>query len=186
MKKQLGLVLIFVVLFMGFSGCIFKGNENTTTPSSGQVAPVKSVSELVTLNSVPSGFEYLGNKSLTADDVSNDYAKAENVVEAVEGIYKNETLDYYVAAIKFSDAASAESFIMNYKGAFKVLQNNETFQQVELNGHAATRALSYSTVGGQQVPRYKYFWNAESIVVIIEGNSDDPAVGLDFATATGY
>ena len=185
MKKQLSLVLIFVVLFMGFSGCIFKGNENTT-PSSGQVAPVKSVSELVALNSVPSGFEYLGNKSLTADDVSNDYAEAENVVEAVEGIYKNSSLDYYVAAIKFSDAASAESFITNYKGTFKVLQNNETFQQVEFNGHAATRALSYSTVGGQQVERYKYFWNAESIVLIIEGNSADPAVGLDFATATGY
>ena len=185
MKKQLSLVLIFVVLFMGFSGCIFKGNDNTT-PSSGQVTPEKSVYELVALNNIPSGFEYLGNKSLTADDVNNDYTKAENVVEAAEGIYKNTTLDYYVAAIKFSDATSAESFITNYKGTFKVLQNNETFQQVEFNGHEATRALSHSTVGGTQVPRYKYFWNTESIVFIIEGNSDDSTVGLDFATATGY
>jgi hypothetical protein len=186
MKKQLGLVLIFVVLFMGFSGCIFKGDDNTTTPSSGQVAPSKSVSELVVLNNIPSDFEYLGNKSLTADNVNKNFAKAENVAEAVEGIYKNGTLDYYVTAIKFSDAASADSFLTNYKGTFKALKDNGTFQIVEFNGHEATRALSYSTVGGQQVPRYKYFWNNNSQVFIIAGNSNDSSVGLDFATATGY
>jgi len=186
MKKQLGLVLIFVVLFMGFSGCIFKGNENTTTPSSGQVAPVKSISELVVLNNIPSDFEYLGNKSLTADNVNKDYAEAQNVEEAAEGIYKNETLDYYVTAIKFSDAESADSFITNYKATFNVLKNNETFQIVEFNGHEATRALSYSTVGGNQVPRYKYFWNNNNQVFIIVGNSNESSVGLDFATATGY
>jgi hypothetical protein len=185
MKKQVSLVLIFVVLFMGFSGCIFKGNDSSSD-SSGQVAPVKSVSELVVLKNIPSGFEYLGNRSLTADAVNKDYAKAENVVEAAEGIYKNTSLDYYVTAIKFSDAASVESFLINYRATFKVLQNNETFQQVEFNGHEATRALSYSIVGGKTVPRYKYFWNNGDQVFIIAGNSEDSAVGLDFAMATGY
>ncbi|WP_370575808.1 hypothetical protein [Methanomethylovorans sp.] len=185
MKKQLSLVLIFVVLFMGFSGCIFKGNDSNNDSSDGPALPVKSVSELVVIKNIPSGFEYLGNRSLTADAV-NKYAKAEDVVEAAEGIYENTSLDYYVTAIKFSDAASAESFLTNYRATFKVLQNNETFQQVEFNEHEATRAISYSTIGGKQVPRYKYFWNNENFVFIIEGNSEDSTVGLDFAMATGY
>ncbi|WP_321419744.1 hypothetical protein [uncultured Methanomethylovorans sp.] len=185
MKKQLSLVLIFVVLFMGLSGCIFKGNDNAT-PSSGQVAPEKSVSELVVLNNIPSDFEYLGNKSLNADYVSKNFVKAENVTEAAEGIYKNETLDYYITAIKFSDTASAESFLTDYKGTFKALKNNDTFQIVKFNGHEATRALSHSTVGGTEVSRYKYFWNNDNQVFIIAGNSNDSYVGLDFAMATGY
>jgi hypothetical protein len=186
MKKQLSLVLIFVVLFMGFSGCIFKGNDVNNDSSDGQVIPVKSVSELVVIENIPSGFEYLGNRSLTADTVNKDYAKAENIVEAAEGIYKNTTLDYYVTAIKFSDAVSAESFLTNYRATFKVLQNNETFQQVEFNEHEATRGKSLVTEKGAYVPRYKYFWNNGSLVFIIEGNSQDSAVGLDFAMATGY
>ncbi|MGD9779297.1 hypothetical protein [Methanomethylovorans sp.] len=185
MKKQLSLVLIFVVLFMGFSGCVFKGNDNNNS-SDGPAVPVESVSELVALKNIPSGFEYLGNKSITADGVNKDYAKAENVVEASEGIYKSTTLDYYVTGINFSDEASAESFVTSYKSTFQMLKNNETLKQVEFNGHEATRALSYSTVGGKQVPRYKYFWNNENFVFIIEGNSEDPAVGLDFAKAIGY
>lgn len=186
MKKQFSLVLIFVVLFMGFSGCVFKGNDGNNDSSDGPAVPVENISEIVALKNIPSGFEFLGSKSLTSDGVNKDYAKAENVVEASEGIYKSTTLDYYVTAMKFSDVASAESFITNYKSTFKVLKNNETFQLVELNGHEATRALSYSTVGGKQVPRYKYFWNNENFVFIIEGNSEDPAVGLDFSKATGY
>ena len=186
MKKQLGLVLIFVVLFMGFSGCIFKGNDGNNDSSDGPAVPVENISEIVALKNISSGFEYLGSKSLTSDGVNKDYAKAANVVEASEGIYKSTTLDYYVTAIKFSDEASAESFIINYKSTFKMLQDNETFQKVEINGHEATRALSYSTVGGKQVPRYKYFWNKGNIVFVIEGNSEDPAVGLDFAKSIGY
>lgn len=185
MKKQLTLVLIFVVLFMGFSGCIFKGDDGNNDSSDGPALPVESVSELVVIENIPSGFEYLGNRSLTADAVNKDYAKAENVVEAAEGIYKNTNLDYYVTAIRFSDAVSAESFLTNYRATFKVLQNNETFQLVEFNDHEATRAVSYSTVGGKQVPRYKYFWNNGEHVFIIAGNSEDSAVGLDFAMATG-
>jgi len=46
--------------------------------------------------------------------------------------------------------------------------------------------MSYSTIGGKQVTRYKYFWNNDSLVFIIGGNSEDPAVGLNFAKATGY
>lgn len=185
MKKQLGLVLIFVVLFMGFSGCVFKGDDNSTIPSSSQV-PAKSVSELVVLNNIPSDFEYLGNKSLTADSISKNFVKTENVAEAAEGIYKNETLDYYITAIKFSDTKSAEFFLTNYKDTFKAIKNNDTFQIVKFNGHEATRALSHSTVGSKEVSRYKYFWNNGDQVFIIAGNSNDSSVGLDFAMATGY
>ncbi len=187
MKKQLGLILIFAVLLIGFSGCIFKGNDDNNGSSGMPTIPVDNVSEIVALgNSIPSGFEYLGSRSLTSDDVNKDYAKAENVLEASEGIYKSTAQDYYIIAIKFSDITSAESFIANYKSTFKVLNNNETFQLVEFNEHEATRALSYSTVGGKQAPRYKYFWSNDRIVFIIEGNSDDPTIGLDFAKATGY
>lgn len=187
MKKQLSLVLIFVVLFMGFSGCIFKGNDNTT-PSSGQVAPEKSVSELVVLNNIPSGYSFIDIMP-PSETLNGELSNVENVVEAAIGSYQaNEStrVQYHVTAVKFSDAVSAESFLTNYRATFKVLSNNETFQQVEFNGHEATRAMSYSVDGGKDVPRYKYFWNIENFVFIIEGNSDDPAVGLNFATATGY
>ncbi len=186
MKKQLSLVLVFVVLFMGFSGCIFKGSDNNNDSSDGPGIPISSVSELVIIKDIPSGFEYLGNKSVTADAVNKEYAKAENVLEAAEGIYKSPSLDYYVTAIKFTDAISAESFLTNYKDTFKGVQNNGAFEEVEFSGHKAMRGMSYSTVGGKQVPRYKYFWNNDSLVFIIGGNSEDPAVGLNFAKATGY
>ena len=186
MKKQLSLVLIFVVLFMGFSGCIFKGSDNNDNSSHGPAIPVENVSELVVVKDIPSGFEYLGTRSVTTDIVNKEYAKGENVLEAAEGVYKSTNLDYYVTAIKFTDVISAESFLTNYKATFKTLRNNDTFQEVEFSDHGATRGMSYSTVGGKQVPRYKYFWNNENFVFIIEGNSEDPAVGLDFAKATGY
>ncbi|AGB48502.1 hypothetical protein Metho_0218 [Methanomethylovorans hollandica DSM 15978] len=186
MKKQLSLVLVFVVLFMGFSGCIFKGSDNSNNSSDGPAIPVESVSELVVIKNIPADFEYLGTKPVTADAVSKEYAQAENVVEAAEGIYKSPSLDYYLTVIEFADAMSAESFLTNYKGTFNVLQNNDTLQNIELTGHEATRSMSYSIIGGKQVPRYKYFWNNDSLVFIIGGNSEDPAVGLNFAKATGY
>lgn len=187
MKKQLSLVLIFVVLFMGLSGCIFKGNENGNNSSDGPVIPVEGVSKLVVLKNIPSGFEYMGNISLAPDEVNKDYAKAENLLEAAEGIYAGtNNSNYYVTAMKFSDAASAESFLNSYKATFKVLKNNDTFQQIEVNNHEVTKGTSYPTVSGKQVPRYKYFWNNGNFVFLIEGNSEDPAVGLDFAKATGY
>ncbi|OPY20357.1 MAG: hypothetical protein A4E24_01283 [Methanomethylovorans sp. PtaU1.Bin093] len=188
MKKQLSLVLIFVVLFMGFSGCIFKGNENITTPSSGQVAPMENVSELVVLKNIPSGYSFIDIMP-PSETLNGEFSNVENVVEAAIGSYQaNESarVQYHVTAVKFSDAVSAESFLTNYKTTFKVLSNNETFQQVEFNGHEATQVLSYSVDGGKNVPRYKYFWNNENFVFIIEGNSEDPAVGLDFAKAIGY
>lgn len=186
MKKQLGLVLIFVVLFMGFSGCIFKGNDGNNDSSDGPAVPIESVSQLVVLNGIPSGFEYLGNTPITADSVNGSFAVADNFIEGAVGAYQNKTLDYYVYAIKFSDVVSAETFVENHKATFIVPNKNDTIQQVQINGHEATRGMSYPTVGGDKVPRYKYFWNNGDIVFIIEGNSNDPAVGLDFAAATGY
>ncbi|MBC7085544.1 MAG: hypothetical protein H5T43_04160 [Methanomethylovorans sp.] len=186
MKKQLSIVLILAVLLMGISGCIFTGNNSIKDSDDVPAVPSEDVSQLVVLKNIPYGFEYLGNKSLTSDVVNKEYAKAENVVEAAEGIYKGTNLDYYITVIKFEDTISAETFLANYKATFKVLQNNDTFQQVEFAGHEATRGMSYSTIGGKKFPRYKYFWNAENYVFIVIGNSADPAVGLEFAKAIGY
>ncbi|NPE29508.1 hypothetical protein HNV12_16420 [Methanococcoides sp. SA1] len=181
MNMKLLLIPFIALLLVAVSGC---------TDPAEPTGPIVETPDLsvdgVVLETVPEGFEYLGVHAVELDTVKTSYADVDGIVNASEGIYNLDSIDYFIIAIEMDSIASAEELITQYKAAFTPLAVGERFTDVSFNEHDATLVTKYITAGGEDVPRYQYVWNNENFVFLVKGNTDDATVVLDLAEATGF
>ncbi len=177
MKKNIALISVFAVLIIAFSGCV------------GNNTPAENVSGISKVKNLPAGFEFVGNPSLSIDEIKTNY-KAENVsgiLGGSEGLYKgSNNSDFYIDVIQLENKEAANNFISTYKSSFTPLKEGSRFAEESFNGHSAVRITNYVTEAGKTVPRYIYIWNNENYVLVVSGTTVDNSPVRQLAEATGY
>jgi hypothetical protein len=199
MKKNITLISVFAILMIAFSGCV--GNNtpaaNSTPTANGtgsnnskaNVISGENISEISKIKNLPAGFEYVGNLSLSTDEIKNNY-NVENVsgiLGGSEGLYKgSNNSDFYVDVIQLENKEAANNFISTYKSSFPPLNGSSRFVEDSFNGHSAIRIIDSTFETGKTVPRYFYVWNNENYVLVVSGNTVDYSPIRQLAEATGY
>ena len=193
MNKNIALISLFAVLMIAFSGCV----GNNTPPANGtgsdnpKTNPISSqnVSEISKIKNLPAGFEYVGNRSLSADEVKTSY-DAENVsgiTGGSEGLYKGtNNSTFYIDVVQLENKEAANNFISTYKSSFTPLNKGSRFVDDSFNGHPAVKITDYITEAGKTAPRYIYIWNNENYVLVVSGSTDNDSLVRQMAVATGY
>ncbi len=153
------LLLLFSTVFI--SGCIFD-KENETINSN-----------FIPQTNLPSGYTYLGTHE-TSISIGN------SSLNAVEGVYRYNGDDLYIQTIKNENP---DALIAQYKLIYKDANYNP-FEEVTINGHKAIRVTDYTTINGQQKPKYTLMWSAGKFMIIV-GSSTDSYTVMGLATATG-
>lgn len=179
MNMKVLMIPVIALLLVAMSGC-----TDSAEPEDSITTANLSVDGVV-LGNVPEGFDYLGARSLEVEDVKADYADVSGIVQASEGIYQRDSLDYFIVAIELESSEAAEQFVTTYKGDFPALVI-EGFVEESFNGHDATLITKHITLNGEQVPRYHYVWANENFVFLVKGNTDDSTTVMELAEATGF
>jgi len=183
MRNKITILLtIFVITMVAVSGCT---NKDTTGV---EEAVELTVTDMVTLDEIPAGFEFLGAREISVDDVQAEYANISGVVGAADGIYRNgdDNVEIHVKAIECADADAAEELVVQYKSSFKPLARGDRLVEEPFNGHFVTRILEYTIIDNEQVERYSYVWSNNSIVFDVSGGTSDAILTRSFAEATGF
>ncbi|KGK98457.1 hypothetical protein LI82_12225 [Methanococcoides methylutens] len=179
MKMKVLMISLIALLLVAMSGCTEPAEpEDPVTTANLSV-------DGVVLENIPEGFEYLGARSLEVEDLKSDYADVSGIVQASEGIYQLDSVDYFITAIELESNDAAEQFTTTYKAGFPDLIV-ERFVEESFNDHNATLITKYITSNGEQVPRYHYVWTNENFVYLVKGNTDDNTKVLGLAEATGF
>ncbi|WP_440953121.1 hypothetical protein [Methanococcoides sp. FTZ1] len=174
------MISLIALLLVAMSGC------TEPVEPEGPVTTADLSVDGVVLDNVPEGFEYLGVHSLDIEDVKASYADVDGIIQASEGIYQLDSVDYFVIAIELENAEAAEEFNAQYKAGFTPLANGDRFVEESFNGHDATRVVKYIIANGEQTPRYHYVWTNENFVFLVKGNTDDSTRVMELAEATGF
>ena len=177
-SKNILLLLLITLVMLAVSGC--------TDPGVGEEETEINVSNMVVLEEIPTGFEYLGVRELSMDKVLDGCCNESDFVEASQGIYKGNDFDVSVTTIETPSEDGAENLVNSYKATFPPLAIGNRFVEESINDHFATRIVWYVTEKGTSVERYAYVWNNGSYVFQIRGATSDPLVLKEFAEATGY
>ncbi|MDD4749515.1 MAG: hypothetical protein PHD26_06245, partial [Methanosarcinaceae archaeon] len=206
MKKSISLIAVLALLTLAFSGCVgeqAQQENGTTEPESPELEtpavanpetpedPEDSETVLMkegAIKELPSKFAYLATLPESVDELKAEY-KAENVSGILNGSkslykYSNKT-DFYVDVLECESGEAADALILAYKSSFKPLRVGDRFVEESFNGHFATKITTYITNGGEQVPRYTYIWKNENFVFVVRGNTENTALTMKLAEATG-
>lgn len=181
MKSKIIVLLLSISLVMlAISGC--------TDQNAGKEEEIGeiNVSDMVSIDDIPLGFDYLGARELSADNVLDGCCNESEFVEAYQGIYKSMNFDVLVTAVEMPSESDAENLVSGYKATFQPMANGNRFVEESFNDHFATRVLWYVTENGNNAERYAYVWNNGKYVFQIRGATSDPLVLKEFAEATGY
>lgn len=182
MVNKLLLVSALIMMMLFVSGC-----TDEQVPDGGQEdISDMSAEELAVVEDLPEGYEYLGAPSLTVEEVQREYVNTSGIVAAAEGLYRSGSVDLYIEVIEMESPEMAEGFISEYRSGFKELASGTRFAEETFNDHSALRIKTYSTVGGEQVPRYTYIWSNDSFVFVVGGATEDYSMLLSLAESTGY
>jgi hypothetical protein len=167
MSKKLVLLLIFLITAVFISGCI-----------DGNKTPVKATGQaLIPTTGLPANFTYMGTHNV-------DVEIGGKPVNATEGVYRNGEDDIYIQVIGTENpGALLEQYKADFKKKFGDKYN--PFEEISLNGHAATKVADYTVMQGQPVTVYSVTWTAEKSMVIV-GSSSNLQTVTDLATATGH
>ncbi|MBP2029878.1 hypothetical protein J2755_000812 [Methanohalophilus levihalophilus] len=178
-SKIIALLLSFTLVMLAISGCT---DPNAGEDETGEM----TVSDMVVLEEIPAGFEYLGARELSADKVLDGCCNESHFVEAHQGIYESEEFDVLITVIEASSENEAENLVNTYKATFPPMTMGNRFIEQSINNHFVTRIVWYVTENGADAERYAYVWNSDNFVFHIRGATSDPSTLKEFAEATGY
>lgn len=184
MNKKLMLIFSLTVLAIVMSGCVDPDDTPNTTITTGN--EVLTVANLIVVQNIPSGFEYLGAPPVSIDDIRREYVDVAGIVNAAEGIYQNaDSAELHLTVVECENSTAAGEFVNRYKLSIPPLASGERFVEQTFNGHFATRISDHTTMNGERVARYSYLWNNDSFVFIVDGNTEDYTMARALAEATG-
>ena len=183
MNKKIMLIFSLTVLAILMSGCI---DDSTDTPEATTGNEELTAANLIVVQNIPSGFEYLGAPPRSVDDIKSEYVDVAGIVDAAEGIYQDAgSVDFHITVVELDDSDAAGNFANQYKLSIPPLARGTQFVEESFNDHFATRIMDYTTVGGEQVARYSYLWSNDNFVFIVNGNTEDFTQTRALAEATG-
>ena len=183
MNKKIMLIFSLMVLAILMSGCI---DDSIDTPEATTGNEELTAADLIVVQNIPSGLEYLGAPPTSVDDIKNDYVDVAGMVDVAEGIYQDaDSVELHIIVVEFEDSDAADEFVDQYKLSLPPLARGTQFAEESFNGHFATRIMDYTTVGGEQVARYSYLWSNDYFVFIVNGNTEDFTQTRALAEATG-
>jgi len=182
MNKKRILIFSLTVLAILISGCV-DPNEKPETITEDDVL---TAANLILVQNIPVGFEYLAAPPTSVDDIKNEYVDVAGILDAAEGIYKDaNSVEVRITVVELENNTAADDFVEQYKLSIPRLAKGDRFVEESFNGHFSTRIAYYSTVNGEQVPRYSYLWNNDNFVFIVYGNTKDFTLTRALAEATG-
>lgn len=167
MSTKSASLLILLAIAVFISGCL-DDNNGTKVDSPG--------SDVIPINNLPTGFTYLGVHDI-------QIIIGGNPLNVTEGVYRYNGDEIYIQAIKYDDPSSLlsrykEDVRKEYKGDFS------PFEDIQLNGHKATKITDYSIIKGEQKVRYSVVWANDKYMFLVGKSFDNDSL-MALATATG-
>jgi hypothetical protein len=162
------LLSILIITSVFSSGCIFEKDDKANQ----SIGP-----DFILKTNLPAGFTYLGIHETTINI-------ANSTVSGFEGVYRYGGEDIYIAAYKNDDP---EALLSQYKADLRknFRKDYNPFEEISINGHAATKLTDIIVLDGKNVPRYSIIWANKGYMIQVGSFSDvNPVVVL--ASATGY
>jgi len=177
MKKSILLILLvaFLAVAVGVSGCLDNDGNNTTenntsNNTSNNTTNITFDEGIVKVNPIPTGFELLVVRPVTANSESID-----GLTDALAGyyaayMYNNSSTDsVYLYAFECDDSTAAAGYVQKIIDAHKTRypeSNNVT--TVKVNGHDAT-LLTRVVQGSGGGESYTLAWNNNDVLVVVNG-----------------
>lgn len=168
MSKKIILLTILIIASLFISGCVFEDTSKTNKT----IGP-----DFIPRTNLPTGFTFMGIHETTMDI-------ANSTVSGFEGIYRYKGEDIYIVAIKHDDP---EALFSQYKADLKMQFKPDfnPFEEISINGHAATKFTDAIILNGKQELRYSIIWARNGYMIQV-GPSADPMIVATLASATGY
>ena len=184
MKKSTLLILLvaFLTVAVGISGCLDSGNNSTDNTTNGSNETPAFDENLVQVNPLPAGFELLAVSNVTTD------AEIDGITDEVAGysasfMYNNST-NVYLSAFQCADSNAAAGYVQQMVNAYNLKHpNSSNVTTVTVNGHNAT-LLTTVTLGSNSSERYELAWNNGNILVVVNGPASYNLI-LSMAEASG-
>ncbi len=168
MSKKYILLSILLILSVFFSGCVF---ENKNKPNQ-TIGP-----DFIPRTNLPAGFTFMGIHDTTINI-------ANSTVSGFEGVYRYGGEDIYIVAIKHDAPVDLlAQYKKDLRKDFKA--DYDPFEDISINGHAATKFTDAIIQNGKIEPRYTVIW-AKSGYMIQVGSFADVNPVIVLASATGY
>jgi len=170
MSKKFILLTILIIASVFLSGCVFE----QTSKANETIGP-----DFIPRTNLPTGYSFMGIHETTIDI-------ANSTLSGFEGIYRYKGEDIYIHAFKHDDP---EALFSQYKadliikGKFKPDFN--PFEDISINGHAATKFTDADIRNGKQELRYSIIWTKGEYMIQV-GSSADHMIVSTLASATGY
>lgn len=166
MPNKYLLLSILIITSVFLSGCIFDSNNDKT------IEP-----DFIPKTNLPPGFTFMGIHETTIDI-------ANNTVSGFEGVYRYDGADIYIIALK-SD--NPEALLSQHKAEIKQKFREEynPFEEIILNGHAATKLSDIMILNGKEEKRYSIIWTRGGYMIQV-GSSSDSLIAFSLASSTGY
>ena len=177
MKKSILLILLvaFLAVAVGVSGCLDNDGNNSTSNTSNNTSNnatnITSFDEnVVQLNPIPSGFELLFAKPVTADTENIG-----GITDALSGysaayMYNNSSADgVYLYVFECDNNTAAAGYVQSMIDAHNArYPNSSNVTTVKVNGHDATLITrNVQSVGGNE--SYELAWNNNEYLVVVNG-----------------
>jgi hypothetical protein len=167
MPKKYVLFSILIITSVFLSGCIFDNNKQNQT-----IGP-----DFIPRTNLPPGFTFMAVHETTTDIANSTF-------KGFEGVYRYGGEDIYVVAIKNDNP---ETLLSQYKADLRkqFRPDFNPFEEISINGHAATKFTDAIIVNGQQQMRYSIFWANKNYLIQV-GSFTDAMPVVSLASATGY
>lgn len=169
MPNKYVLLSILLITSVFLSGCIFDNNNDKQNQT---LEP-----DFIPKTNLPPGFTFMGIHDTTIDIANKS-------VSGFEGVYRYGGDDIYIIAIK-SD--KPEALLSQYKADIKqkFREDYNPFEEITLNGHAATKLSDIMILNGKEERRYSIIWVKGGYMIQV-GSSSDSLIVFSLASATGY
>ena len=151
------------------SGCIFDNNNNKPNQTIGP--------DFIPRTNLPPGFTFMAVHETTMEITNSTF-------NGFEGVYRYGGEDIYIVAIKHDNP---ETLLTQYKADLKkqFKADYNPFEEIAINGHAATKLTDAIIVNGQQQMRYSIMWANKGYMIQV-GSFTDAMTVVSLASATGY
>jgi len=169
MPNKYLLISILIITSVFLSGCIFDNNDNKQNQTIGP--------DFIPRTNLPPGFSFMGVHDTTMDIANITF-------NGFEGVYRYGRDDIYIVAIKNENP---ETLLTQYKADLRKQFKSDynPFEEISINGHAATKIIDAIIVNGNQQMRYSIIWVNKGYLILV-GSFADIITVESLASATGY
>lgn len=168
MSNKYILLSILMIASVFLSGCVFENNNKINQTIGADFIP---------RTNLPPGFTFMGIHEITMD-IGN------STVSGFEGVYRYGGEDIYIVAIKHDAPVDLlAQYKKDLRKEFKA--DYDPFEDISINGHAATKFTDARIQNGKMEPRYTIIWAKGGYMIQVGSFADvNPVIVL--ASATGY